>query len=77
MAHFYGSRSGNKGKSEVTRTGTKSNGIQAHVRGWNCGVEVVARWEDGRQTNCFDIYRTSGSSGTGGRILLTTFREGD
>jgi len=64
------------GRGEVTRTGTKNSGMNAHIRGWNCGVEVEARWNDELQVNCFDVFRTTGSNGTGGRVLLTTFNEG-
>jgi len=74
MSHFYGNMQG--GRGEVTRTGTKNSGMNAHIRGWNCGVEVEARWNDELQVNCFDVFRTTGSNGTGGRVLLTTFNEG-
>lgn len=41
MARFYGSMDGSA-KTTATRCGTTNSGITAHVRGWDCGVEVTA-----------------------------------
>ncbi len=60
MSHFYVSAQGARGP--VTRTGTKSSGIDAHVRGWDSGVKVLAS-VDSEGNDSFDVYRTSGSNG--------------
>ena len=40
MSHFYASIEGNR--SEATRCGTKSSGMQGHVRGWTIGCTTAA-----------------------------------
>jgi len=60
MSKFYGSMKGARG--EVTRTGTASSGISAHVRGWDSGVRVdMLESADGSERACVEI--TSGSNG--------------
>jgi hypothetical protein len=60
MSKFYGSMIGARG--EVTRTGTASSGISAHVRGWDSGVRVdMLESVDGSERACVEI--TSGSNG--------------
>jgi hypothetical protein len=59
MSQFYASIQGARG--EATRTGGKSSGITGHVRGWDVGVLVRGRDDDGRDV--FDVYATTGSSG--------------
>lgn len=59
MAHFYGSMRSGRGK--VTRTGTPSAGIFAHIRGWDAGVTVSCYSEDGN--DYFAIHATRGSNG--------------
>jgi hypothetical protein len=39
MARFYGEVSGSA-KTTATRMGTPSSGINGHIRGWDCGIEV-------------------------------------
>lgn len=71
MSHFYVSARGT-GKTEATRTGTKKTGIQAHVRGWHVGVEVVGtnyRTYEGL-TDVFKIFSTGGSAASDGREYL-------
>ena len=41
MSHFYGIMSGARGAA--TRCGTKSSGIEAHVRGWGIGAKAEVR----------------------------------
>jgi hypothetical protein len=59
MARFYSSLRADRG--EVTKAGTAKSGLVGHVRGWNVGVEVVARDVDG--ADVFYIYVTKGSEG--------------
>jgi hypothetical protein len=68
MAHFYLSAQGSRGA--VTRCGTKASGIDAHVRGWGCGVKVYARC-DSEGRDCFDVYQTGGSNGGTSTFLGT------
>lgn len=70
MSHFYGSMIGSRG--EATRCGTPSSGIWAHVRGWNLGIEVCGQVIDGHDN--FVAYATTGSDGTGRRIMLGILR---
>jgi len=59
MAQFYATVTGN-GKSSATKTGTKTSGMSAHVRGWEAGVRVECSTRaDGK--NEFRVYRTGGS----------------
>ena len=59
MAHFYASMQGSRGG--VTRVGTKSSGLTAHVRGWDIGARVELSHEDDRDV--VRVYRTGGSNG--------------
>jgi hypothetical protein len=68
MAHFYGDLQGNRG--QTTRCGAKSSGIDAHLRGWNIGVQVTVQHEDGHDT--VYVYRTCGSNG-GYRTLIAKY----
>jgi hypothetical protein len=63
-------------RGETTRCGTQSSGIQAHVRGWNCGVRVEGFvGEDGLDR--FRVYETSGSGGSGVEKFLGIVVEGE
>jgi hypothetical protein len=44
MSHFYGFLSGNRG--EATRCGSKSSGINAHIKSWNNDVEASLKADD-------------------------------
>lgn len=70
MAHFLGEVTGT---SSVTRTGTKASGISANVRGWNVGVAVDIRHVNG--VDVVTVYRTTGSSHHGRRVLVAEFSE--
>ena len=72
MAHFYGEIKGS-GKSTATRCGTKNTGIQAHIRGWNLGCEVVCHHQDGK--DYISIYKTGGTDGPTKRVLITELME--
>ncbi len=61
MAQFYATITG-QAKTNATRRGSKNSGLTAHVRGWNLGVQVVCRHENGRDV--FHVYRTNGSNDT-------------
>ena len=67
MSQFYGSIKGS-GKTESTRGGSKNSGINAHVRGWDVGVEIEGVHFDGR--DIFNVYVTSGSNGGKAPILV-------
>ena len=73
MSHFYGSIEGDR--SEATRQGSKKNGISGHVRGWDFGVRVLMRDEDGVDTA--GIYLTSGSNGHASEKAVGTFTAAD
>ena len=60
MAQFYGSIQGNKGVA--TRMGTKSSGLEAHIRGWNKGIRVKMRVNDKGEDEAV-VYLTAGSNG--------------
>lgn len=59
MSHFYGSMKGSRG--EVTRQGTKSSGITAHVRGWNIGASIRC-YIDSKGRDCVEMGLTGGSN---------------
>ena len=61
MSRFYGSLKGSA-RTSATRQGTANTGITGHVRGWDIGVEVEARDEDGQDV--FSIFKTLGSNGS-------------
>jgi len=67
MAHFYVSSSG--GAGEATRTGTKSSGIRAHVRGRGAGVKVYGHVTVAGEDE-FHVYSTGGSSGGGRERMI-------
>ena len=65
MSRTYLSGDNSRG-TQVTAAGGK----HAHFRGWNAGVEVqyISLGKDSRDG--FDVYMTSGSSGSSGRVRL-------
>lgn len=71
MARFYGSMVNKRG-NEVTAEGSK-DGQQAHLRGWNSGVRVVARAVG--DSDHFEIYKTSGSNGGRSDKLLAVVKD--
>lgn len=73
MAHFYATVESTR--KPVTKTGTKSTGMEAHVRGWNVGCKVVLEHENGK--DIVRVYRTAGSAGHGRDILITEYSESE
>lgn len=63
MSHFYASIEGNLG--EGTRCGTKTSGMNGHVRGWNIGGYIFMRWNEKKQRDEVTIDVTCGSGGHG------------
>lgn len=61
MAQFYASIQGNRG--EATRMGTKSSGIEAHIRGWNVGAKVYITHNEETGKDEVTVYQTCGSNG--------------
>lgn len=59
MAHFMANIRGRRGPG-ASRLGDKSSGMTTHIRGWDVGVRVEARYENGKDV--FRIYRTGGSN---------------
>ena len=58
MGQFFGVLDGT-GKYPVGRQGTEKTGLKATVNGWNTGIRIEARVDEGRDK--FDIYLTHGS----------------
>ena len=76
MSRFYLTAVNSRGNS-VSAAGS-SRGQDCHLRGWNAGVEVVARVEDnpyGEPEDVFDIYATGGSNNPSRRELIATVHE--
>jgi len=59
MPRFRATIRGNRG--EASRLGSAKSGIKAEVNGWDLGVDVFARDEDGEDE--LHVYMTSGSNG--------------
>lgn len=75
MAQFYADIQGNRG--EATRMGTKSSGIDGHIRGWNVGARVEMRYNKKTGEDECLVYLTSGSSGRKSSKCLGTFTAKD
>ena len=71
MAQFYANIQGNRG--EATRMGTKSSGIEGHIRGWHIGVKVNCYHKDGK--DYVKIWKTGGSSDSFANELIAEFSE--
>ena len=74
MAQFYGSIQGNRG--EATRMGTKSSGIEGHIRGWDIGARVHCHVNDKGQ-DVVSVSITKGSNGYGRGLCLGSFVNDD
>ena len=74
MSRFYASISG-QAQTQATRRGGKESGIEGHIRGWNIGIKVVGQDEKGNDV--FDVYLTSGSTGSRPSRHIGTFRRED
>ena len=75
MSHFYASIEGNRGIA--TRCGTKSSGIQGHIRGWGVGARVRVDYDEKTDSDIVRVYRTGGSRGYGNDKLIAEFRAGE
>jgi hypothetical protein len=73
MARFYSEIQGHRGVA--SRLGSADSGIRAQCQGWNVGVKVYGRDDNG--SDVFDIWATGGSHDSSGRILLGSVRLSD
>jgi hypothetical protein len=63
MSHFYGRLQG-QARNEVTRLGSKSSGISAHLSGWNVGVHIAGYLDKSSGEDVFLVSFTKGSNNT-------------
>lgn len=70
MAQFYASIQGNRG--QATRMGTKTSGMDAHIRGWNLGANVRLHYDEDKETDVLIIEITGGSNGRHSSMHLAT-----
>jgi hypothetical protein len=73
MAQYYADIQGNRGRA--TRMGTKSSGIDGHIRGWNIGVKVQCFYDEATDSDVCHVYQTGGSHGARSDKLIRTIRE--
>ncbi len=72
MSRFYASIKGNKG--EATRQGSEASGLDAHIRGWDCGIRITAVVNpDGK--DCFRVFKTGGSNDSTNTELIAKVTE--
>jgi len=69
MARFYGEIHGTRGCA--TRLGHRA--MESHIRGWNVGVRVECRIEDGQDV--IEVYETGGSHSPSSKRLLARIAE--
>ena len=69
--HFYADIEGNRGVG--TRCGTKSSGIDGHIRGWNVGARISCIYDEESGKDICRIYKTGGSNGDGRSELIAEF----
>jgi len=71
MSRFYSTVSNRK--STQTKCGHATDGLSAHIRGWNIGVQVdIIENEEGKDE--IRIFKTSGSNNNGNRELITILK---
>ena len=70
MARFRATIQGQRG--EASRLGSPKSGLEVRANGWDVGVMVLARDEDG--SDVFDVYVTGGSRDTKLPRLIATVR---
>ena len=75
MAQFYADIQGNRGMA--TRMGTKSSGINGHIRGWHIGARVWVSHNEETGEDEVTIELTSGSAGHNSDKRLGTFAAKD
>ncbi len=71
MSRFYASISNNR--STITKCGHK-DGLFAHIRGWNIGVQVQTRINAEGKDEIL-VYKTAGSNGSFQSKLIAKFTE--
>jgi hypothetical protein len=74
MAQYYADIQGNRG--QATRMGTKSSGMEGHIRGWDIGARV-SMYHNARGEDAVCITLTSGSNGAKPGRTLGTFTASD
>ena len=76
MARFYTSGTNSRNK-EFTAMGNK-DGQEVHIRGWNAGIEVIARpnLDENKDVDVFEVWQTSGSNG-GPKKMIGSLINGD
>ena len=75
MAHYYGRIIGSA-KTDATRRGFKSTGIEARADSWTVGARVVLKWSEQLQTDIVTLYHTTGSGSYGSRIMSYAIIDG-
>lgn len=73
MSQFYASIQGSRG--EATRQGTKSSGIEGHIRGWHTGAFVVVYYDKETKQDHVRVYKTTGSHNRGAKQLIAEWDE--
>ena len=73
MAQFYAEIQGNRG--EATRMGSKSSGINGHIRGWHVGAKVSCYYDEESDRDIVRVHQTRGSSGYSASTLISEFCE--
>lgn len=68
MSRLYASIDSDARKTQATSRGHKH--IDAHIRGWDSGVRVIARVTE--SGDVFDVYHTGGSNGGDSDQLIGT-----
>jgi len=74
MAHFYGDVRG-KAKTRATRVGSKTSGMNSHIRSWNKGIEIICDYNERDNKNIFEVYLTGGSNNSSNKRLISKFEE--
>ena len=72
MSHFYGEMFGSA-KNPATMRGHKTTGLDAHIRGWNIGIHVMLKNNNG--VDEVYLYKTGGTNGNGRAVLLGILSE--
>ena len=61
MAYFYGRMKGRT--TDITRTGTSSSGIEAHLQGWDIGIKVRLYYDRNLRKDVVEVFETDGPDG--------------
>ena len=72
MAHFRGTIEGNRG--DTSRLGTKKTGLIVTANGWKAGVQVEVRHDKEKNSDVFEIYKTTGGDCAIVKELIGSFR---